>query len=189
MISENEKQILTALQSGDAAAMKVIFQQYHERLCRVSYLITSDSDAAKDIVQDVLLKLWQHRNKLNIQVSLEFYLKRSVVNATLNFLERNKKNVPFELSVAETAIAPSDIVNLEHNAKELSVRIDAAIKALPPRTRAVFTLIRFNEMSYRQAAESLGISVKAVEKEMMRALNSLRESLKDYLLLLIFLFL
>lgn len=189
MVIENEKQLLTALQHGDPAAMKVIFQKYHERLCRVSYLMTQDVDAAKDVVQDVLLKLWQHRNKLNIQVSLEFYLKRSVVNTTLNFLERNKKQAPFELSAAELAMGSTPTVDHEHHAKELAIKIDAVLQTMPPRTRAVFNLVRFNEMSYRETAESLGISVKAVEKEMMKALSILRGALKDYLLGLIFLFL
>lgn len=177
------------MQNGDPSAMNVVFQAYHTRLCLVSFRITGDTDAAKDVVQDVLLKLWQNRKSLNIQVSLEFYLKRAVVNTTLNFLERNKKKTPFDSAVGESALEPINFIEQEQDAQDLSKKINEAIQALPPRTKAVFTLIRFEEMSYREAAESLSISTKAVEKEMMKALNIMRQNLRDYLPLLVILFL
>ena len=189
MISENEKLLVTALQQDDQSAMKTIFQNYHAGLCRVSFKITGDSDTAKDVVQDVFLKLWQNRKSLNIQVSLEFYLKRAVVNTTLNVLERTKRKSSLETIDIDSVTIPLNVVEQTQNAQELSKKIDEVIQALPPRTKAVFTLIRFDEMSYREAAESLQISVKAVEKEMMKALNSLRQALKDYLPLFIILFL
>jgi RNA polymerase sigma-70 factor (ECF subfamily) len=64
---------------------------------------------------------------------------------------------------------------------ELKEKANHAIEKFPGRTRIVYTLIRSEEMSYREVAETLNISLKAVEKEMMKALKMLREALKDYL--------
>lgn len=81
------------------------------------------------------------------------------------------------------ARTPSD----EHSYNELSVMAEKAIETLPARTRAVFQLIRLEGMSYREVAQHLDISEKAVEKEMMKALRMLRDMLKDYLTVLLFL--
>ena len=78
-----------------------------------------------------------------------------------------------------------NVIDRQHSFNELSSRVDEAINKMPLRTKAVFTLIRFEEMTYQEVSESLDISLKAVEKEMMKALKLLREALKDYLLLLI----
>jgi RNA polymerase sigma-70 factor, ECF subfamily len=67
------------------------------------------------------------------------------------------------------------------DAAELSMKAEKAILALPERTRLVYTLIRSEEMSYKEVANTLSISTKAVEKEMMKALRILREALKEYL--------
>jgi RNA polymerase sigma-70 factor (ECF subfamily) len=72
-------------------------------------------------------------------------------------------------------------VSDELSMNELSTHANNAINNLPPRTRTVFTLIRSEEMSYREVAETLGISIKAVEKEMIKALKLLRESLRSFL--------
>jgi RNA polymerase sigma-70 factor (ECF subfamily) len=70
-------------------------------------------------------------------------------------------------------------------AEELAQLAQKAISKLPPRTQAVFKLIRTEEMSYKEVAETLHISTKAVEKEMMKALRLLRQALKDYLPILL----
>ena len=183
VIPENEKQLLDALKQDDPSAFRSIFATYHSLLCRLSYKIVTDEDAAKDLVQDVFIKLWQNRKKLNIQHSLAFYLKRAVVNASINYLDRTRKFVAITPAQTDAAHSPHH-AEQSQSYQELSTQIDKAITNLPPRTRAVFTLIRFDEMSYKEVADSLNISIKAVEKEMMKALSILRQSLKDYLVIL-----
>jgi len=183
VIPENEKQLLEALQQDDPSAVPSIFATYHLLLCRIAYKIVTDEDAAKDLVQDVFIRLWQNRKTLNIQHSLAFYLKRAVINASINYLERTKKIIPFNPGETEFANSPHDAEQSQRY-QELSAKIDEAVTRLPPRTRAVFTLIRLEEMSYKEVADNLAISTKAVEKEMMKALSLLRQSLKDYLVVL-----
>ena len=181
MVPEQERQLIEALRQGDQSAMQRIFLTYHTRLCRIAFKLTGDADTARDMVQDVYLKLWQSRESINIHVSLEFYLKRAVVNTSLNFLDKVKKLTSFEPLERESMSIGHNVVEQSQEAQELMVKIDHAVSSLPSRTKIVFTLIRFEEMSYREVAETLNISTKAVEKEMMKALHYLRDALKDYL--------
>jgi RNA polymerase sigma-70 factor, ECF subfamily len=167
-------------------ALKEIFMTHHESLCRVAFRIIPDKEKAKDIVQDVFLKLWIKRTELMINVSLGAYLKRSVVNTALNVLQQ-QRTVPLDESTSAEQFPSVRSPEEEKEFSELQMVADTAIRQLPDRTRLVFQLIRFEGCSYREVAAQLAISEKAVEKEMMKALRLLREALKDYLVVLIYL--
>lgn len=181
----SEKELLTLLKTDAPSALKVLFDLYHNSLCLLAYRFMKDRDVSKDIVQDVFLKFWNNRKTIEITFSLAAYLKRSVINACLNHLEKEQRNNKVQL----TQISKHPLGNATDQAyafDELSAQLDLAIARLPVRTRAVFILIRKEEMSYKEAADSLDISTKAVEKEMMRALKLLREMLKNFLPAILF---
>jgi RNA polymerase sigma-70 factor, ECF subfamily len=185
VVSADERNLIAALRRDDRSAIDTIFLTYHARLCRISFRIVGDADEAKDVVQEVFIKLWRNRNELNIDYSLEAYLKRAVINTSLNRIESKKRFTSLDPQDPAHRNTGERIVDQQQGFAELSSQVDAAINKLPIRTKTVFTLIRFEEMSYREVSESLHISLKAVEKEMMKALKLLRESLKDYLPLLL----
>lgn len=181
MISLEERNLILALSKNDRSAINTVFLKYHLILCRVSFRIVKDEDEAKDVVQEVFIKLWRNRNELTIAYSLEAYLKRAVVNTSLNHLERKNRLTAMDVFDSKFIQASENTADQQQSFDELSTRLDHAIDLLPVRTKAVFTLIRFDELSYKEVAESLDISMKAVEKEMMKALRLLRDALKDYL--------
>ncbi len=185
MTTSDEKNLIALLKEDDRSAINTIFLKYHVLLCRISVRIVSDPEEAKDVVQEVFIKLWRNRKELNIQYSLEAYLKRAVVNTSLNHIESKNKFTSLNVSDSKLNKIAENTTDQQQSFDELSTRVDHAIDNLPVRTKAVFTLIRFEEMSYKEVSESLDISLKAVEKEMMKALKLLREALKDYLPLLL----
>jgi RNA polymerase sigma-70 factor (ECF subfamily) len=175
-----ETQLIARIQNGDHAALKALFTHYHTLLCRLASALLKDPDQAKDVVQEVFIKIWRNRHDIRITTSLKAYLKRAVVNTSLNYLEQNNASLKLPVEKADqqhSAYQP----DTPHEYQELVIKVDVAIQQLPVRTRTVFTLIRSEEMSYKEVSDSLDISVKAVEKEMMKALRLLREALKDYL--------
>lgn len=141
-----------------------------------------DSEKAKDVVQDVFLKVWNNRENLAVTNSLNAYLKRAVINATLNVIEKEKRRSFLSL-LSPSTLSLVDQRKSESIAetRELEQSIDKAILSLPARTRAVFVLVRIEQMSYNEVSESLHISNKAVEKEMMKALKLLRTQLRHFL--------
>ena len=180
MNTQDEKILVAALKQSDRSAVDAIFLKYHALLCRVAFRILGDVEESKDVVQEVFIKLWQNRVELNIQFSLEAYLRRAVINTALNRLESKRRVSTDSLDV--TGLAQHEpVVHQQTEYAELSAQVDRAVNNLPPRTKAVFTLIRFEEMSYKEVADALEISTKAVEKEMMKALRLLRNLLREYL--------
>jgi RNA polymerase sigma-70 factor, ECF subfamily len=166
--------------------LKDIFLKHHSDLCRVAFRIVADAEKSKDIVQDVFLKLWIKRTDLEISISLQAYLRRAVVNTALNTLKELRHATLPENDVTSLQRSSGNLVEETHF-KELAAVAEGAIESLPPRTKAVFRLIREEEMSYREVSAALEISEKAVEKEMMKALKLLRIQLRDYLPVMLFL--
>ena len=159
--------------------VEILFRKYYAGLCKSLYKILRDATLAEDIVQEVFLKVWEVRETLKMEDAIQSYLYRSCYNAALNFLKQQKKNT--DLDNLEATITGSDSAERHLNFQETEAEIQKAIDALPPKTKVVFSLSRFEELSYKEIAERLDISVKSVEKHMGIALQRLRENLKDYL--------
>jgi RNA polymerase sigma-70 factor, ECF subfamily len=176
-----EKELIILLKKNDQGALKMLFERYHSSLCRLAATIVRDKESAKDIVQEVFIKLWRNRAQLEITSSWNAYLRRATVNTALNYLESHKRMIREDLDHPELARHSDASADKELAFDELKKKADHTIEKLPGRTRIVYTLIRSEEMSYREVAETLNISLKAVEKEMMKALKMLREALREYL--------
>jgi RNA polymerase sigma-70 factor, ECF subfamily len=136
-----------------------------------------DKDASHDIVQEVFLKLWHRREELSEIVNHKAYLFRAVINASLSFIEKNKKTV----SLTELRIETGSSTDTSMMTKELQSKIQGALDSLPPKCKAVFVLSRFDELKNKEIADILGLSVKTVENQMGIALKKMREHLKPYM--------
>ena len=162
-----------------------LFNDYYTILCRKAYRIVNNKEISEDIVQDVFFKLWDRRNKIVITNSLEAYLNRMVFNESISFLRRNKNLLEFSDEIEQSGTNHGPINTIEQ--KELNTIINDAINKLPPRCKTIFLLSRFEDLTYKQIAEQLNISVKTVENQMGKALKVLRKTLKyDYLLFAIY---
>jgi RNA polymerase sigma-70 factor (ECF subfamily) len=183
----DSKSLLNRLKSDDETALRDIFYQYHASVHQMIVRIVVESNTAEDLVQDLFFRFWEKRHQLDIQGELGPYLRRMAVNEGLGFLRKNKKysiediDNQYELSSEST----SDSLQL-HN--DLQQALDEAMTHLPPKCRTVFSLSRFEGLSYREIGEQMNISIKTVENQMGKALKVMRSLLKDYLTtLLIFL--
>jgi RNA polymerase sigma-70 factor (ECF subfamily) len=137
-------------------------------------------EAAEDVVQEVMLNLWRHRETLSVEDSLRAYLYRAVRNRALNSARNDRvRREAIPHLVPESPESPSSESALLEGELETAAR--AAIAELPPRCREIFELSRVKGLRYTEIAETLGISIKTVETQMGRALKSLRERLAPYL--------
>ena len=159
--------------------VEILFRKYYAGLCKSLYKILRDATLAEDIVQEVFLKVWEMRETLKMEEAIQSYLYRSCYNTALNFLKQLKKNT--DIDSLELSIAGTETAEKSLSFRETEAEILKAIDALPPKTKLVFSLSRFEELSYKEIADRLDISVKSVEKHMGIALQRLRENLKDYL--------
>lgn len=180
----NKDNILKHLAAGDEKAITWLFRTHYASMCRSAYRILPDEHLVEDLAQEVFLELWKKREKHTIKTDIAAYLRRATRNKTLNYIRDQK--IDFRDAPPKEELKAQTISVLQSlNAEDLQQDIDAAIDKLPERCRLVFVLSRFEEMTYREIADQLDISIKTVEHQIVKALRLLRVALKQYLPLFI----
>jgi RNA polymerase sigma-70 factor, ECF subfamily len=174
----NTQNIEIALQQEPDKAFAFIYEQYYSTLCNVSYKILFDQTQAEDVVQEVLIELYNKRNQINITSSLIAYLRKAVYYRTLNALKHNSR---FTMDSEEKLV---DLDNSETDIEEMMIinedlkNVNEVIESLPPKCKYVFTLSRYEDKSYAEIAEIMGISAKTVENQVAKALKIIRSYAK-----------
>ncbi|HWP82746.1 MAG TPA: RNA polymerase sigma-70 factor [Bacteroidota bacterium] len=171
------------IRAGNSAAFEAVFRSYYPRLCRFAFRLVGSKPLAEEIVQNVFVRLWEKRNDGPPINSLKTYLYQAVKNQAINHLKQEEKWTSIDGDLLETT---PDFANPEQEIrqKEILDAVEEAIQLLPPRCRLIFTMHRFDGLSYAEIADVLGISRKTVETQMGRALKSLRRLLIHHLPLL-----
>ncbi|MEI6408079.1 MAG: RNA polymerase sigma-70 factor [Bacteroidota bacterium] len=180
MISSNdpmEQQWLTALKAGDEGVLRLIFNRHYPLLLGDVYKIIQDTDTAKDIAQEVFVELWRKRSSIDIHTSLRAYLRRAAVNRALNFIKSNRKYIFAEPDdgLSESPEAEAFEIEAVDSNTEMESVLRQAIEGLPEKCRLVFSLSRFEQMSHKEIAMQLDISVKTIENQITKAMKILRE--------------
>ncbi len=155
-----------------------VFREHFTPLTNLAFTVVKNADVAKDVVQQVFLKLWQIRNETTIQHSIKSYLYRAVVNTSLNHISREKRFTSIETQKVEPVLENEDIHDIEQFKNFKDAKVHEAINELSPVCREVFQLSRFSDLTNKEIASELRISVKAVEKHISKALKILREKQK-----------
>jgi len=177
MIRENE--IIRGIRQGDIKQFEALFRSSYASLVKYAKTLIKDHDTAEEIVQDLFFRLWQNKEKIKIESSLNGYLFRSVHNRCLHYIEhlkvveRHAQEMSFEQNI--TAESPSDVLHY----KELQAKIAKTIEKLPERCGKIFCMNRFEGLKYSEIAEKLSVSVKTVEANMGKALKEFRKVLTE----------
>jgi len=160
----------------DISGFEALFEVNYQPLCATAYRIVQDKDIAEDIVQDVFYKLWERRDSLRISSTLKAHLFQNTIDHSVNYIKLYKNAIK---SSRQPRLEPaSGIKSIEPLALKEGHRVEVAVKSLPEPCRLVFLLSRYEQLSYKQIAERLDISVKTVENQMPKAFRYL----KSYLL-------
>jgi RNA polymerase sigma-70 factor (ECF subfamily) len=174
------------IRESDHAAFEALVRWYSDRLCAFIYRSTRDVEATKELVQDLFLWIWRHRHEWDVRGGLTTYLYRSARNRAISYLRHHDLEQRWRAEAMlvdagdASRISPNDGAE-QVGADDLAAAIDRAVSSLPDRCQQVFTLNRQHRLSYREIAETLGISVKTVEVHMGRALAAMRRHLTDWI--------
>lgn len=179
----NDDDLLIFLKEDNHSAFTEIFNRYNPLLFSFAYKKVKDKDEAKDIMQEVFVKLWNNRSALELKTSLHSYLYRAVFNKALNLFRhqgiREDHVLALQQMIEDTA-QDSDFTIRE---KDIEKLIEMEVAALPPKMREVFELRKKQFLSNKQIAEQMGISEQTVETHMKRALKVLRTRLGTFIYL------
>lgn len=178
--NQNESEWVEKIRDGNAEAFENLFKAYCQPLINFARRFVRDIQIAENIVQDVFLKIWTNRIKLNPSLNLKTYLFTAVRNQSLNHLRHAKME---RNSVADMQLIATPAKTPENGwrEKELAASIRQAINELPKKCQTIFLMNRFDQLTYQEIADILNLSIKTVETQMGRALKFLRKRLSHFM--------
>lgn len=180
-MNENELNALIGkMKTGDRESFNQIFRHYYTPLLRFCIRYVGDTDTAAEIVQDLFVKLWSGREKLNLTTGFQPYMMRSVRNAAITYINKERSHAEVNERIYSGDSDDNDpSETLQSNNLEASYR--KVLATMPEKRREVFLASRFEGLKYNEIAEKMGLSPKTVEAHMSAAIKQLREGLKEYL--------
>lgn len=182
--------IFNRMRQGDPSALEYFFQKYMELLYYRALGYIKDPLVAEDIVQEVFIRFWDNRKKLEISLSVIAYLTRSVVNSCKNYLEHLSVRQRYEQAYQhENQNLTEKKEYDEEELEQLRIRLRIFVDSLPEKCREIFMLACIDGLKYREVAERLNVSVNTVKTQVKSAYAKLRADfdLKDQELIVVFL--
>jgi len=174
---ETDQILLQAIKAGQESAFKTIYDKYYRSLVYTAYRTYPDEHKSKDFAQEVFLDLWRKRAEIKIHTSLAAFLKRAVINKTINYIRAQR--ISFEEN-PKAEVSPV-ILEKEDNTDALKTLIHKTAEQLPKRCRMIFFMSRFEGLTHREIAQNLEISEKTIENQITKALKILRGVVTRYL--------
>lgn len=169
------QQLLQKIQLyDDQQAFEELYRQLFFKLYQFACSYVKNKENAEEVVNDVFLRLWQKRHTLDTISNLNVYLYVAVKNASLNFLRKSKIHAPLsldDLAVSHLHLTSNPELTLITN--EFRARVREAVDQLPPRCKLIFKLVKEDNLSYKEVASILEISVKTVDAQLYLALKKL----------------
>jgi RNA polymerase sigma-70 factor (ECF subfamily) len=171
-MKKEDPEILVLFASDEEKAFRLVFDKYYIPLCAIAQLYVYSKAEAEDIVQQLLIKLWEEKQYLQVNRSLRGYLHQSVRNRCLNYLESKKtlsdkiRKIPDPQSVRHAL----DFL-LDEEAQSV---VEKAVSELPDQSRKTLEAVYFSGQSYKDAAKTLNLSLNTVKSHLKNALRHLR---------------
>lgn len=171
-----------------------IYKQQADMVINLAYRMTGKAEMAKDITQDVFIKVYQKRDSFREQSKISTWIYKIAMNHIINLMKREKR-LKFYNTLEQGFSSTSSYNNaitiweenlptqpdkaLEDNEKEIIIR--KLIDELPAKYKVPFLLFRYEDMSYQEIADQLNISLSAVESQIYRAKKKLSAKIKPWM--------
>ncbi|MDR2816711.1 MAG: RNA polymerase sigma-70 factor [Proteiniphilum sp.] len=179
---------------SDIQAFNQLFNEYYSRFVRFAEGYVKEIPVAEDFASEAFTNYWENRERLSMETNPPAYILTIIKNKCLNHLQHQqiRQRVTEELRnhsewALQTKISTLEACNPDFLfSEEIERIISTALNKLPVKTRQIFILNRFQGFSYKEVAEKMNLSLKAIEFHISKALSQLRLSLKDFLVILFF---
>lgn len=176
-----ENRWVEEIREGKKEGFEALYRFYYPRLCQFVFRYVKSKATAEDVVHNVFHKVWKNRAGLKANGKLRAYLYTAVRNESFKHLNKRKKDAFTGLddltSLESREIDPEEKINGE----EFQKAVEIAVKKLPKSRRSIFLMSREDNLTYREIAEVLEISIKTVETQISRSLKHLRKELAHFI--------
>ena len=168
--------LIKRLQKGDEMAYANLVDQYSRRLFGYALTLTNDHALSEDILQNVFLKTWAKRKKLNVHTSLQNFLFKSVYNEFINAYKKNRSTMILEHKYFES-LEKAVHIHDDQSFEVIIAQITKEIQNLPPKCQQIFVLSKKEGLTNIEISEYLNVSIKTVEAQITKAFGILRKKL------------
>lgn len=175
------------IKAGDHKQFETLFKEWYIPMTRYAYSIMQDEEEAEDVVQRVFCRLWDKNTDIEIHTSIKSFFLRIVHNDCINKIRLKKirsehiKNISYD---TQGFICEADKLVVENEFEE---KVAITLSKMTPKCRKAFELSRFQQLSYKEIAKEMNITISTVETHIVNALKLFREELKDYLVIFVLL--
>lgn len=175
-----ENRWIEGVQAGDERSFEQLYRFYYPRLGQFLLRQVRSKSDAEDILHSIFLSLWKNRSGLRPAGTLRAYLYRAARNRAINHQQRDSEHRELPADIPESLeleLNRSD--SLEY--REFHEAFRKALAGLPDKRRQIFLMHRKDQLTYREIADVLGISVKTVETQMRRSIMHFEHKLRSFI--------
>jgi RNA polymerase sigma-70 factor (ECF subfamily) len=179
--ADPDVELMLRFQRGDEAAFEELVKRHTRALLNLVYRYLGDASRAEDVAQDIFVKVYKARMKYEPKAKFTTWLYRIAVNHCLNEIRAGKSRPSLGAPINELLEHPSaEDPDARIHRQELRDAVKAAVDALPDNQRMAVLLSRYEDMSYDQIAETMGLSLEAVKSVLFRAKENLQRALARF---------
>jgi len=172
-----EEGVLARLSKGDKDAFKWLYERYSAKLYINIRSILKDEDAAQEVLQEVFIRLWNYRERIDPHKSFQALLYKTGKNLVYNYLRNRWQGRAVLGQFVDEMVAYQHVEErLFH--KETSAMLDKAIEELPPQRKLVFKLCKLEGKSYGEVSEMLDISISTISDHIVKATRAIKAKLR-----------
>lgn len=180
----DELALIRKAKKGDGAAFSELVRTYQKRIYGLVYRFCPDHDTADELAQETFVKAYTALNTFREEFRFFSWLRAIATNLALNHLKRQRRQVSTEDYPIEQIVSDrSPHANPDRNLtdKELRAKIEQEVEKLPPEFKAAFILRIYEDLSYEEISERLGIEIGTVMSRLFRARSRLKKALEGYI--------
>jgi len=175
----DEENYIKAIGRGDHEAFKALYEEYYALLLNYGQRLTGDTEATREIIQDIFVQIWNLRGRFSLKTSIKSYLLSAMHHRAMNWIRHERiKKIHHDRLLGER-------IEMSLPAPEsnpfLSDLIFAEINRLPERARMAFIETQINELSMKEAAQKMSVSERTVENLLAAARKQLRKKIRKIL--------
>jgi RNA polymerase sigma-70 factor, ECF subfamily len=183
-IDYSNTELVKLLKTGDMSAFDIIYKRYSRRLYGFVFRYIKQESDTEEIVQEVFIKIWKSRDKIDVYSSFESFLFTIAHNATINLLKKKATEQKYVEHVKSLQrIEETYELTDEIHYQELKHKLQGLLDELSPRQKEIFQLSREEGLSQKEIAEKLGISTNTVKNHMVTTLSFLKSKLDNGLII------
>lgn len=169
-----ESKILKELKKGDHSAFEKIFERYSKQLFQFSLSYLKSEEAAKDIVQEVFIKIWNSRRELKTDTSFQSYLFTITLNSVRKYFNQLSKLNELKHDILFDSLGLKPDFDDRSDYQLMLDKLEELIKQMPEKRREVCIKKKIEEKSLKEISEELGITTKTVEYHITEAMRFLK---------------